>query len=238
MRRIVWVVAVTVIVLLLAAVSTAIMGCAWRAHVLAAANALKYQLEALPAGDASIDPDLSRSVGEAVQHHLEVARKAAWPQDEKRLRVGEQFLDWWTGAPCEAAYVNLHEAEIALAQLLPQDQIKARAQRGLPACRQWRCPPPRRRAAETQLNRTHRRANSGPRFRALSGSAWNSRTSSTTASAPSGTSSWPPLRSWVSWWSPCAWWVPGRRMRSRSASARNRQPPRAASPSLCRDRAG
>ena len=193
MRRIVWVMAITVVVLLVAAVSTAIFptrwrtiwsfvhdywwwgalaafvavvmlllwlldkllqrpwGTPWRAHVLAAADALQYQLDALPAEGRSIDPDLRRSVGQAVHHHLKAARKAAWPEDEKRIPVGAQFLDWWTGAPCEAAHVNLHEAEIALAQILPQDQIKARVPEALARLQTMDVTDPRRRAAETQL---------------------------------------------------------------------------------------
>jgi hypothetical protein len=194
MRRIAWGVAITVVVLLVAAFSIAIAwparwrtiwpfvhdhrwwstlvilvavvvfllwlldnllqrpwGAPWRVYALAAADALQYQLDALPAGNRSIGPDLRRSVGQAVQHHLEVARKAAWPQDEKRLPVAQQFLDWWTGAPCEAAYVNLHEAEIALAQILPRDQIKARIPEALARLQTMDVTDPRRRAAETQL---------------------------------------------------------------------------------------
>jgi hypothetical protein len=136
-------------------------GAPWRAHVLATADALKYQLEALAAGPPA-ERDLRRSVAQAVQHHLEVARKAAWPQHGKRLPVGEQFLDWWTGAPLEAAYVNLHEAEIALAQLLPDDQIRARIPEALARLQTMQVTDPRRRAAETQLasnlSATQRRA--------------------------------------------------------------------------------
>jgi hypothetical protein len=86
-----------------------------------------------------------------VEHHLTVARKAAWPEEHNRLSVGEQFLDWWTGAPCEAAYANVHEAEIALAQLLSGDQIKARIPEALARLQTMDVTDPRRRAAETQL---------------------------------------------------------------------------------------
>jgi hypothetical protein len=193
MRRIVWVVAVLV-VLLVAAVSTAIAwparwrttwsflydyrwwwvlaavvavavfllwllrnilrrpwGAPWRAHVLATADALKHQLNALPAGRTPAERDLRRSVDQAVQDHLQAACKAAWPEDKKRLPVGDQFVDWWTGAPVEAAYVNLHEAEIALAQLLPDDQIQARIPEALARLETMDVTDPRRRAAEAQL---------------------------------------------------------------------------------------
>jgi hypothetical protein len=91
------------------------------------------------------------SVGNAVEHHLEVARKAAWPKDDKRLSVGAQFLDWWTGAPCEAAYVNVHEAEIALAQNLSDDPIQARIPEALARLQTMDVTDPRRLAAEAQL---------------------------------------------------------------------------------------
>jgi hypothetical protein len=125
-------------------------GAPWRGNVLAVADAFQYQLDALPAGGKPAEQDLRRSVGVAVEHHLQTARDAAWPKDG-RLPVGEQFLDWWTSAPCEAAYVNLHEAEIALAQILPQDQIKARIPEALARLQTMDVTDPRRRAAETQL---------------------------------------------------------------------------------------
>jgi hypothetical protein len=193
-RRVLWVVAITVGVLLVAAVSTAIAwparwqtirssvydyrwwvalaavvavailvllllnkllqrpwGAPWRVNILAAADALHYELDALPAAATPAEQDLRRSVRQAVEHHLEVARKAAWPNDDKRLTVGEQFLDWWTGAPCETAYVNLHEAEIALAHILPNDQLQARVPEALARLQTMDVTDPRRRAAETQL---------------------------------------------------------------------------------------
>jgi hypothetical protein len=126
-------------------------GALWRVNILAAADALHYELDALPAAAKPAEQALRRSVGEAVEHHLTVARKAAWPEENKRLSVGEQFLDWWTGAPCEAAYANVHEAEIALAQLLSADQIKARIPEALARLQTMDVTDPRRRAAETQL---------------------------------------------------------------------------------------
>ena len=193
-RRVLWIVLITVSVLLVAAVFTAIAwparwrtikssvhdyrwwlalaavvavailvllllnkllqrpwGAPWRGNVLAAADALHYELDALPVAATPAEQALRRSVGEAVEHHLEAARKAAWPEDGKRLSVGEQFLDWWTSAPCEAAYVNLHQAEIALAQILPDDQIQARIPEALARLQTMDVTDPRRLAAETQL---------------------------------------------------------------------------------------
>src|SRR5215217_6877865 len=141
-RRVLWIVLITVSVLLVAAVFTAIAwparwrtikssvhdyrwwlalaavvavailvllllnkllqrpwGAPWRGNVLAAADALHYELDALPVAATPAEQALRRSVGEAVEHHLEAARTAAWPKGDKRLSVGEQFLDWWTSAP-------------------------------------------------------------------------------------------------------------------------------------------
>jgi hypothetical protein len=194
MRRTVWVIAITVVVLVVAAVWTAIgwpalwqtirsflydyrwwwalaaavavavlllwlfgkllqrpWGAPWRAHVLASADGLQYQLGALSTGATPAERALRDSVSQAVDHHLGVARKAAWPENDKRLPVGEQFLDWWTGAPCEAAYLNLHEAEIALAQLLPDDQVQAQIPEAIARLQTMEVTDPRRRAAETQL---------------------------------------------------------------------------------------
>jgi hypothetical protein len=126
-------------------------GAPWRVNILAAADALHYELEALLAEATPDEQDPRRSVGEAVEHHLEKAREAAWPEEKQRLSVGEQFLDWWTGAPCEAAHANVHEAEIALVQLLPDDQIKARIPEALARLQTMDVTDPRRRGAETQL---------------------------------------------------------------------------------------
>jgi hypothetical protein len=126
-------------------------GAPWRGNILAAADALHYELDALPAAATPAEQAVRRSVGEAVEHHLEAARTAAWPKGDKRLSVGEQFLDWWTSAPCEAAYVNLHEAEIALAHILPQEQIKARIPEALARLQTMDVTDPRRLAAETRL---------------------------------------------------------------------------------------
>jgi hypothetical protein len=118
-RRVLWAVVITVAVLLVAAVVTAIAwparwqtisssvrdyrwwlilaaivaaaivvllvfnkllqrpwGAPWRVNILAAADALHYELDALPAGATPDEQALRRSVGKAVEHHLCKARKA------------------------------------------------------------------------------------------------------------------------------------------------------------------
>ena len=128
-------------------------GSPWRARVLAAADALGYELETLPVGQTKPEQDLKLSIDEAVRHHLRMAREAAWPQPNQRLPVGQQFMDWWTGAPCEVAYLNLHEAEIAAAQVLPDEQIEAEIPEALARLQTMDASDPRRLAAEAQLRR-------------------------------------------------------------------------------------
>jgi hypothetical protein len=169
-------------------------GAPWRVSILAAADALHYELDALLAEATPAEQALRRSVGEAVEHHLEVARKAAWPKDDKRLSVGEQFLDWWTGAPCEAAYVNVHEAEIALAQLLSQDQIKARIPEALARLQTMDVTDPRRRAAETQLTSNSSESELRAAFQGATRVGMELKDLQHDRLRPSETSSWPPPR--------------------------------------------
>ena len=239
MRRIVWVAALTVVALLVAAVWAAVVrpgfggrsGCSCRTtggggrwpgwsrspcSCSLAAWAIPEATRGAPHGEHTSAPPQTPSstdstpyppraggpsattgtlVGQAVQDHLRAARKfAAWDEDERRTKghpVGAQFN--WTGGPApraKAAYVNLHEAEIALAQILPDDQIQARHPGGTrpPAdngCDRPAAPGGRDAAGLESLPR----ASAGPRSKALSGPAWNSTTSSTTASAASETSS-------------------------------------------------
>lgn len=126
-------------------------GSPWRARALATADALVHQLDTLPAGRTQAERDVRRSVEQAVHHYVQVAHDAARPHPWRRLPVSQQIVDWWTGAPSEAAYINLHEAEIALAQILPDDQIQATIPEALARLQTMDATDPRRRAAEAQL---------------------------------------------------------------------------------------
>jgi hypothetical protein len=127
----------------------------WRAHVRASADTLKHQLTALPPGRTRAQREFKDAVGQAVQDHLRAACKfAAWDEDDEENQgpsVGRQFNEWWTGASCEGAYINLHQAEIALTQLLPDDEIQAAIPAALARLQTMDVTDPRRRAAETQL---------------------------------------------------------------------------------------
>jgi hypothetical protein len=107
-----------------------------------------------PPGRTRAQRELRDAVGQAVHDHLRAAcRFAAWDENEERKgpSVGRQFTEWWTGASCEGAYLNLHEAEIALVQLLPDDEIQAGIPEALARLQTMDVTDPRRRAAETQL---------------------------------------------------------------------------------------
>jgi hypothetical protein len=149
-------------------------GWPWRQNVLAAADALEHQLHMLPDGPKPAEVELRQRIAEAVLDHLGAAREAA--RLEERTRPGHQetpeprklaafrhpFLDWWTGTSVEAAYLNLHEAEIALAQILPEEEIQARIPETLARLQTMDVTDPRRRAAETELTL----GKPGPRRRA------------------------------------------------------------------------
>jgi hypothetical protein len=126
-------------------------GSPWRARAIATADALISQVEVLPRGRTQAEKHLRSSVERAVHHHVDHARAAASPRDSRRLPVSQQVIDWWTGAPSEAAYINLHEAEIALAQILPDDQIHATIPEALARLQTMDASDPRRRGAEIQL---------------------------------------------------------------------------------------
>jgi hypothetical protein len=158
MHRIIWGVAAAAGVLLVVALLRLLAvtlrrpwGSPWRAHVQATAESLRHQFDAVPAPRGQAQRDLRRSVEQALDGHLGVACKAAGRRDNERLPLSRQLVDWWTGTPCEAAYINLHEAEIALAQLLPHDQIEAGIPEALARLQTMDVTDPRRLGAEKQL---------------------------------------------------------------------------------------
>src|SRR4029450_12523632 len=61
------------------------------------------------------------------------------------------FVHCCTRAPWRAPHANVHEAEIALAQLLPGDQVKARIPEALARLQTMDVTDPRRLAAESRL---------------------------------------------------------------------------------------
>ena len=107
-----------------------------------------------------MEPEHTRvtSIRQAVDDHLRAACKAAGSSPDTssdtslvKPRIADQLRDSWTGANVEAAYINLHAAETALAQLLPNDEIEARIPEALARLQTMDVTDPRRRAAERQL---------------------------------------------------------------------------------------
>jgi hypothetical protein len=85
--------------------------------------------------------------------------------------------------------VNLHEAEIALAQLLPDDEIQAGIPEALARLQTMDVTDPRRRAAETQLADNLPRAQRRAAFQRAVRTGLGLSTASTPASAHSVMSS-------------------------------------------------
>ena len=130
----------------------------WRVYVLAMADTREHKLDILTAGSATrgTRTERERLVCEAVGRHLATAREAACPTDRSSQALGRQFIDWWTGAKVEAAFVNLHEAEIAMSELLPNTEIEVRVPEALARLQTMDASDPRRRSAEAELARPDR----------------------------------------------------------------------------------
>jgi hypothetical protein len=125
-------------------------GSTWRNNVLTAVSALEHEFDLLPAERTPAERELRRSAGRALQEHLEAARRAA-TLTEPLPGFGYQFIDWWTGNSVEAAYLNLHQAETILAQVIPNEELQARIPETLARLQTMEATDPRRRAAETEL---------------------------------------------------------------------------------------
>ena len=124
----------------------------WRAHVGAAADSVEHHLSLLPPAADPAKQAATARVSAAVADHLNAARKAVNATDDEHLGLGRQVVDWWTGAKIEAAYVNLHEAETTMSDILPQPEIEVRIPEALARLQTMDVSDPRRRAAEAELN--------------------------------------------------------------------------------------
>ena len=126
-------------------------GAPWRVNILAAADALHYELDALPAAAKPAEQALRRSVGKAVEHHLTVARKAAWPEEDNGSRSASSS---WTGGPAPRARLPMSMCTRPRSPW-PSSSPRTRLRRGIPEAlarlQTMDVTDPRRRAAETQL---------------------------------------------------------------------------------------
>jgi hypothetical protein len=135
-------------------------GSTWRNNVLTAADALEHEFDLLPVATPA-ERDLRGTTSQALRAHLDAARRAA-TLTEPLPGFGYQFIDWWTGHSVEAAYLNLHQAETILAQVIPDHELQARIPEALARLQTMQVTDPRRRAAETELIRSR----PGPQRRA------------------------------------------------------------------------
>jgi hypothetical protein len=125
-------------------------GSTWRNNVLTVADGLEHELDLLPVASTPAERDLRRTTSQAVREHLEAARTAA-TLTQPLPGFGYQFIDWWTGNSVEGAYLNLHQAETILAQVIPENELQARIPEALARLQTMEVTDPRRRAAETEL---------------------------------------------------------------------------------------
>jgi hypothetical protein len=91
----------------------------WAQDVLVRADRLQAKLDAIRA-EKKLSPGNSELAG-AVQSRLEAARCAALRVSPRPSRAS----NWWRGTIVEAAYQNLHAAEILMASLYDDHQVAA-----------------------------------------------------------------------------------------------------------------
>lgn len=119
----------------------------WRSHVLTAADAIQHELEARPVSRNQSESAFQDSVANAVLTHLKAARRAAAGDDRMLFPLFQVVVERWSGATVQTAFFNLHRAEIALVQLLPDSEIRARIPEALARLQTMDGSDPRRLAA-------------------------------------------------------------------------------------------
>jgi hypothetical protein len=133
----------------------------WRELVGVQATFAQQQLEILCArGGPDCQPEHSPYA--ATKQHLEAACRAARHEPRASGSRIDELVDVWTGASVEAAFRNLHAAEVSMVPLLPVDELRARIPEVLARLRKCAADDPRRRAAERNL----REGMAVPRLRA------------------------------------------------------------------------
>ncbi|MEJ3747142.1 hypothetical protein WEI85_28145 [Actinomycetes bacterium KLBMP 9797] len=108
----------------------------WRELVVARATYLDAQLRAIPGVEEALP------VARAVQAHLHAAVKAATLHPWGWAR----FRDWWTGALVDAAWLNLHNAELLLISLQSEHELSASREAVMALVEKTLTPKDRRRA--------------------------------------------------------------------------------------------
>ena len=90
---------------------------------------LENQRRLLSARDSLNDAEVKQLIEAAVEKHLNAAHQAAGETPDggpRRRRPLDRLVNTWTGAQVEAAYLNLHAAEVVLANLYTEEEVQAR----------------------------------------------------------------------------------------------------------------
>jgi hypothetical protein len=91
----------------------------WAQDVLVRADMVRARLEALRA-DRNLSPGTCK-IAQAVEQRLDAAQQAALKVSPKPRRLS----NWWRGTLVDAAYQNLHVAEILMTSLYTEAQVDA-----------------------------------------------------------------------------------------------------------------
>jgi hypothetical protein len=98
--------------------------------VIAKSRFLENQRRLLSARDSHNDAEVKQLIEAAVERHLNAAHHAAGGTPNggprPRRRPLDRLVNSWTGAQVEAAYINLHAAEVVLANLYTEEEVEAR----------------------------------------------------------------------------------------------------------------
>src|SRR4029453_18094863 len=93
----------------------------------------------------------TEAILEATSKHLDAAEEAADPDECRKISGMDQLIDVWTGASIEAAFRNLHAAEVAMVPLLSEEELRARIPEVLARLSKCSSKDPRKRAAVNHL---------------------------------------------------------------------------------------
>jgi hypothetical protein len=155
----------------------------WQEHVIAKGRFLENQRRLLSARDSLNDAEVKQLIEAAVEKHLNAAHQAAGETPDggpRRRRPLDRLVNTWTGAQVEAAFLNLHAAEVVLANLYTEEEVQARVPDMLARLRA--CVPPPTSAGSTR--RPSSAATTAP-----AGTAW-------AASSGTGRAGRPPPEPW------------------------------------------
>jgi hypothetical protein len=122
----------------------------WRQLVRVQAEFTRHELDILCARRGR-GRGCTEAICEATRKHLDAAEQAADPDECRKVSGMDQLIDVWTGASIEAAFRNLHAAEVAMVPLLSEEELRARIPEVLGRLTKCSSKDPRKRAAVKHL---------------------------------------------------------------------------------------